>query len=257
MITDSEAAPAPLDLAGSVALVTGATRGLGLAIARKLCMSGCGVLLNYAHDENAARAAAGALDGLGPKVHAVRADIGEPGDVGRLLDDIWRTHGRLDILVHNAVVFHPMPTTALRADLCDLDRAVVLGPLLHGIEQLTELMPSGSGRIIAVSSSGASAVIPRYVSLGMAKAALESLVRYLAVELAGRGITVNTVAVGKLGQPGSDPAGLPARVAARTPAGRLTTPADVADVIALLCRPEAGWIHGETISIDGGLRLLA
>lgn len=257
MTTDSEKMPAPLNLSGHVALVTGATRGLGLAVARKLCMSGSDVLLNYAHDEGAAEAAVRSLTGLGPKVVPVRADIGKPADVTQLLDDIRRTHGRLDILVHCAASFHRMPASAPLADLCEQDSAVALGPLLHGIVQLTELMPPGGGRIIAISSSGASAVIPGYLSTGMAKAALESLVRYLAVELAGKGITVNTVAAGKLDKPGPDPSGLAARVAARTPAGRLTTDGDVADVVAMLCLPEAGWIHGETIRVDGGLGLLA
>jgi enoyl-[acyl-carrier protein] reductase III len=257
LIPDTVTAEAPLDLSGKVVLVTGATRGLGLAVARKLCTAGCEVLLNYAHDDAAAEEAARSLAGLGGKAYPARADVSQPDEVAQLLDGIRRTHGQLDVLVHNAAAFHRMPATAPDADHCERDRAVALGPLLHGIGQLAELLPAG-GRIIAISSSGAGAVVPGYVSLGMAKAALESLVRYLAADLARRGITVNTVAAGKLDKgTGADPDGIAARIAARTPAGRLTVPEDVADVVALLCRREAGWIHGQVITVDGGLGLLA
>ncbi|MEU5940795.1 SDR family oxidoreductase [Micromonospora sp. NPDC047548] len=258
MTTQTEIIDSSLDLAGKVVLVTGATRGLGLAIARKLCASGCEVLLNYANDDNAAEEAVRALTGLGGKIDVVKADIGRPDEIDRLLDEITRTHGRLDVLVHNASLFHPMPSGKPSAGLCEEDRAVALGPLLHGVERLAAMLPDGSGRIIAISSSGARQVVPGYVSLGMAKAALESLVRYLAVEFAPRGITVNTISAGKLDKgTGSDPGGMATRIVARTPGGRLTGVDDVADVAALLCRKEAGWIHGQVIVVDGGLGLTA
>ncbi|WP_199510898.1 SDR family NAD(P)-dependent oxidoreductase [Nucisporomicrobium flavum] len=248
----------PLDLAGKVALVTGATRGLGLAIARKLCLCGCEVIVNFSADTDAAEAAVRQLSGLGGKVEAIQADISEPADVSRLLEQIGRTYGRLDILVHNAGVFHPMRADDLRTEECGQDMAVALGPLLHGVGILGTMLPEGSGRIIAISSTGAHVAVPGYAGLAMAKAAVESLVRYLAVEFASRSITVNAVTVGKLDKgAAADPAGVGARIVARTPAGRLTRASDVADVVALLCRPEAAWIRGQSIVVDGGLSLTA
>ena len=109
-----------------------------------------------------------------------------------------------------------------------------------------------------MSSSGARRVVDGYLGLGMAKAALESLVRYLAVELAPTGVAVNAVSTAKVDKGTDDPRpDLVRTLAARTPAGRLTTPEDVASVVALLCTDEAGWLQGQVITVDGGLALRA
>ncbi|RMI43206.1 SDR family oxidoreductase [Actinomadura harenae] len=246
-----------MDLTDRLALVTGGTRGLGLAIAGRLCSLGCEVLVNYAHDDAGAEEALEALGAAGGKASLVRADVADPDQVRAMLDDIERDRGRLDIFVHNAGIHRPAPATAISREAYDRITALVVGPLVSGAGHLARLLPAGTGRVVAVSSTGARRAVPDYAALGSAKAALESLVRYLAVELAGRGITVNAVRAGKLDKdPGSAPSGPAARVAARTPAGRLTRPGDVADVVAMLCRAEAGWIHGETITVDGGLHLM-
>ncbi|MEV4636658.1 SDR family oxidoreductase [Actinoplanes sp. NPDC049548] len=248
-----------LGLEGRVALVTGGTRGLGLAIARKLCSAGCDVVLNYAGSDEAAQAALDSLAGLKGAASLARGDIREPQTVPRLLEEAAGRHGGLDILVHNAASWQPMP--ALRPDQAALrrDLSTAVDPLLYGATAFADVLGArGRGRIVAVSSTGARNVVPGYVSLGLAKAALESLVRYLAVELAGRGVAVNAVATHKLdkGVPDGRPE-VAAMLAARTPAGRLTRPADVADVVALLCTDEAAWIHGQVIGVDGGLSLHA
>ncbi|AHI01180.1 SDR family oxidoreductase [Kutzneria albida] len=238
----------PVALDKKVALVTGGSKGIGLAVARKLAASGCRVLINYAGDEAAATQAASEVDG-----ELLRGDVFAPGGTAELL----RSVGRLDVFVHNAASWHPMPTgrvdpAGLRADV-----EAALNPLLDAITVLPEVMPEG-GRVVALSSNGSSRVIPAYVALGVAKAALESLVRYAAVELAPKGIAVNAVSTGKVDKgPGTPNAQLIPMLAARTPAGRLTTPADVADAVALLCAEEAGWIHGQVLTADGGLGLLS
>ncbi|KOG52572.1 short-chain dehydrogenase [Streptomyces griseoflavus] len=237
---------------GSVALVIGGTRGIGLAVARKLSAAGSEVLLNYAHDEDGALAAERQLSEEGGKVRLMRADIGRPAGVVRLLEDIRRTHGRLDVLVHAAGSFHPAPTASPHIGKYLGDGAVAVGPLLYGAARLGTLMTPDTGRIVAVSSIGARTVVPGYAGLGMAKAALETLVRYLAVELAGKGVAVNAVAAGKIADGGPVPAQVLEGLLRRTPTGRLATAEEVADVVALLCRPEAGGLHGQVLTVDGG-----
>ncbi|KOT60613.1 MULTISPECIES: SDR family oxidoreductase [Streptomyces] len=237
---------------GSVALVIGGTRGIGLAAARKLSAAGSEVLLNYAHDEDGALAAERQLSEEGGKVRLMRADIGRPAGVVRLLEDIRRTHGRLDVLVHAAGSFHPAPTASPHIGKYLGDGAVAVGPLLYGAARLGTLMAPDTGRIVAVSSIGARTVVPGYAGLGMAKAALETLVRYLAVELAGKGVAVNAVAAGKIADGGPVPAQVLEGLLRRTPTGRLATAEEVADVVALLCRPEAGGLHGQVLTVDGG-----
>ncbi|MFD1078988.1 SDR family oxidoreductase [Longispora fulva] len=237
-----------MDLRGRTALVTGGTRGLGLAIARKLCASGCDVYVNYARSEADAARAVAELAGLPGVATLLRGDARRPEALLAGLD-------RLDVYVHNISSFHPAPDGLptlpdLRADL-----AMAVEPLLGAVLPLRDLMAGGLGRVIAVSSVGARRVVPAYANLGVAKAALESLVRYLAVELAGQGIAVNAVSTSKLDKGGDGAA--ERMLASRTPAGRLSTPADVADVVALLCADEAAWIHGQVITADGGLGLRA
>lgn len=243
-----------LRLDGRTALVTGASRGLGLAVVRKLAASGCEVHLN-ARDGDAARAAAAELRAEGANVTALPGDVSRPEVLPALLRDVARRAGRLDILVHCAVSLHRMPATAPHPQAMREDFEVAVAPLVHSASTLPEALRPGTGRVIAISSSGAGRVVPSYVSLGMAKASLESLVRYLAVELAPAGIAVNAVSTARMDHgTGDDP--VSAALARRTPAGRLTRPADVADAVALLCADEAAWLHGQVVTVDGGLGLV-
>jgi enoyl-[acyl-carrier protein] reductase III len=246
-----------LGLEGKVALVTGAARGLGRAIAHKLCASGCHVLVNYASSDAAAAATVESFAGLKGTASLLKGDVRDPRTVADLLDTVERDHGRLDVFVHNAATFRPMMAVRPDPEAFASEQALALNPLLHGAGRLIKLM-AGGGRIVAISSNGASSVIPAYLGVGVAKAALENLVRYLAVELAPHGIAVNTVATAMLDKgEGTANAEVMGILAARTPAGRLSTPADVADAVALLCTAEAGWIQGQTLMVDGGLGLRA
>ena len=255
----SEGNGTTLGLHGRVAVVTGASRGLGRALARKLCACGCRVYLNYARSDAEAERTLRELEGLPGTATAVKGDLRRPEVLPDLLQTAHERHGRLDVLVHNAASFRPMSAVDAGApgDLAGVHDAVALAvdPLLRAAPSLVKLM-DGAGRVIAISSNGAREVVPRYVGLGVAKAALESLVRYLAVETAGRGIAVNAVSTAKLDKgPDTPDARTAAMLASRTPAGRLTTPEDVAGVVALLCTDEAAWIHGQVITVDGGLGL--
>lgn len=247
-----------LGLEGTVGLVTGGTRGLGLAIAEKLCRCGGTVYLNFLSSTDEAEKALAALAGLPGRAGLLPGDVRAPGVLPGMLRDLAARHGAVDVLVHNAVSFHPMPATDPRIEPAREDMATALDPLLHAAATLAEVMRRPGGRVIAVSSTGSSRVVPHYVSLGMAKAALESLVRYLAADLAGVGVAINAVAAAKLdkGGDGSDRQVL-THLGQRTPAGRATRPADVADVVVLLCAAEAAWLHGQVITVDGGLGLQA
>ncbi|WP_329580421.1 SDR family oxidoreductase [Kitasatospora sp. NBC_01250] len=249
--------PSTLALDGRTALVTGATRGLGLAIARKLCACGCDVVLNYGSSEADAERALESLAGLKGTATAIRADLRDQQAMPELLKTVRQQFGRLDVLVHNAATFSPMAGQSVDLGVLHQDLAISLEPLLSAAALLPELM-GRQGRVVAVSSTGAHRVVPGYVSLGVAKAALESLVRYLAVELAEHGIVVNAVSTAKLDKgPGTVNARAAAVLAERTPGGRLTVPADVADVVALLCADEAAWLRGQVVTADGGLSLRA
>jgi enoyl-[acyl-carrier protein] reductase III len=247
----------PLGLAGRVALVTGASRGLGRAIAGKLCACGCHVYLNYASSDAAAAAAVAELAGRPGTAALARGDVRDPEVLAGLLDRIRDEHGRLDVFVHNAATFTPMLAVAPSAEDFYREHELALNPLLHGAATLAKLM-DGYGRIIAISGNGATEVIPNYLATGVAKAALENLVRYLAVELAPFGITVNSVATHLLDK-GADTSNkeIAGFLASRTPNGRLTRPDDVADAVALLCAPEAAWVQGQVLTVDGGLGLRA
>lgn len=241
------------------AVVTGGTRGVGLAVARRLCANHDEVLLVYGHSDDDAERALKELAQLPGPARAVRADLTQEGAVRAVLDEARERWGGLDLFVHCAADWHPGPALGARAEGVRADVAMAVEPLLAAAPLLKDLMAGRPGRIVAVSSAGARRVINHYVGLGIAKAALESLVRYLAVEMAPLGIAVNAVSTAKLDK-GPDTAGPPeaaAALARRTPAGRLTTPQDIAGVVSLLCHPDAGWIHGQVITADGGLSLPA
>jgi enoyl-[acyl-carrier protein] reductase III len=257
-IPPSRAEPADLGLSGRVALVTGAVRGLGLAIAARLVEAGCHVYLNYRQNDDAARAAQEQLSGLKGTARTVRADVRDGVALAGVLDQIGSEHGALDVFVHNAATFRPTMAVGPDPEIFRAEQEVILNPLLNCGPRLAELMAGRPGRIIVISGNGAQHVIPGYVAVGVAKAAAESLVRYLAAELAGRGIAVNAVATGLLDKgEGTGNPGLAEFLGRRTPAGRLTTPDDVADFVALLCTDQAAWLHGQVITVDGGLGLLA
>lgn len=238
--------------------MTGASRGLGRSIAHRLGEAGCHVVVNYVSSDEAAEATVAGMGGLAGTAVAHKGDLRRPEVVAGLVDFLRERHGRLDVVVHNAATFKPMLAARPRLEQFWEEQSLALEPLVRGIPGFVELMAGRSGRIVAVSSNGAREVIPGYVAVGTAKAALESLVRYLAVDLAGSGITVNAVATSMLdkGAETANPA-LAAFLASRSPSGQLTKPEDAADVVALLCSEEAAWVQGQVLMVDGGLGLRA
>jgi len=242
-------------LAGKVALVTGASRGIGRAIARKLASAGCDVAVNYYNSHDEAQQLCAELRNLGRRAHAVQGSVGVPDSVDEMFAEVRKHFDRIDIVVSNAAsgVLKPAMEMSLKHWRWCLETNAFALDLLA--QRAVPLMKDG-GRIIAMSSLGAQRAMPDYGFIGASKAALESLARTLAQELGPRNIRVNVVSAGVVDTDAL--AYFPNRqqllenFAQRTPAGPVLTPEDVAGAVYLLCLPEAAMINGHTLVVDGG-----
>src|SRR5215471_9906932 len=242
-------------LANRIAFVTGAVRGIGRAIALKLAAAGCDVALVYHTSQEEAEAVCQAISELGRRVLALQADVSEPESVAHAFAAFREKFSRLDIVVSNAAIGVLRP--ALKLTLKHWRRCMETNALALNLlaQEAVPLMCKG-GRIIALSSLGASRAIPHYAFIGASKAALESVARSLAQELGPQGIRVNTVSAGVVDTdalkyfPNREQ--LLAEYARRTPAGPTLTAEDVANAVYLLCLPEAEMITGHTLVVDGG-----
>jgi enoyl-[acyl-carrier protein] reductase III len=242
-------------LAGKVALVTGASRGIGRAIAQKLASTGCDVAVNYYNSADEAEAVCAEIRGMGRRACAFQASVGIPDSVDDMFAEFGKQFDHLDILVSNAAsgVLKPaLEMTLKHWRWCLETNALALNLLA---QRAVPLMPAGAS-IIAMSSLGASRAMPDYGFIGASKAALESLVRTLAQELGPRRIRVNAVSAGVVDTDAlryfPNRKELLANFAHRTPAGPVLTPQDVAGAVYLLCLPEAAMITGHTLVVDGG-----
>ncbi len=242
-------------LANKIALVTGGSRGIGRAVALKLAGAGCDVAIVYHTSQDEAEEACAAITALGRRAIALQADVSDPDSVAEAFAEFRLKFDRLDIVVSNAAigVLRPaMELTLKHWRRCMETNAFALNLLA---QHAVPLMRDG-GRMIGLSSLGASRAIPHYSFIGASKAALESVARSLAQELGSRGIRVNIVSAGVVDTdalkyfPNREQ--LLAEYAQRTPAGPVLTPDDVANAVYLLCLPEAGMITGHTLVVDGG-----
>jgi enoyl-[acyl-carrier protein] reductase III len=249
---------APLPLAGRTALVTGAARGIGRAIATKLAQAGCDVVVNYYNSHEEAEALCVQFRALGRRAVALKASVSQPDSVDELFAELRKHFDHLDIVVSNAAsgVLKPaLDMTLKHWRWCMETNAFALNLLA---QRAVPMMGAG-GRIIAMSSLGSVRAMPNYAFIGASKAALESLVRSLAQELGPSGIRVNAVSAGVVETDAL--AYFPNReqlvesFKARTPAGPVLTPEDVAGAVYLLCLPEANMINGHTLFVDGGFAI--
>jgi len=245
-------------LSGKTALVSGAARGIGRAIARKLASAGCDVIANYYNSHEEAETLAAELRAMGRRALAVKASVGLPDSVDEMFAALSQDFDRIDIVVSNAASGVLKPTLEMTLKhwrWCMETNALALNLLA---QRAVPMMPAG-GRIIAMSSLGSLRAMPNYGFIGASKAALESLVRSLAQELGPRGICVNAVSAGVVDTDAL--AYFPNReqllesFRERTPSGPVLTPDDVAGAVYLLCLPEAGKINGHTLFVDGGFAI--
>lgn len=240
---------------GSV-LVTGGTRGIGKAIALRLASEGATrIALGYLRNDKAAEAAAEEIRAAGAEPILVRGNVASEKVVAE-----FASHGPFAAVVHNAATGVIKPALETEDKHWDWTLNANARALLSLARACAPDMPNGSS-IVAVSSLGAQRVLENYVLVGTSKAALESVVRYLAVELSPRGIRVNAVSAGVVETEALDH--FPNREQmlsagkTRTPAGRLVEPEDVAGAVAFLCSPDADMLRGHTLIMDGGYSLLA
>ncbi|MDP3481310.1 MAG: enoyl-[acyl-carrier-protein] reductase FabL [Desulfoprunum sp.] len=243
------------DIQDKVALITGGSRGIGRAIAIRLAENGADVVVNYVRHRRDAEETATEVEKLGRRCLLVKANVANEVDVKEMFEVLAQEFGRLDILVSNAASGVLKPVLELTQRhwnwAMDINARALLTLVQHGVP----LMKRGS-RVIAVSSLGAIRAIENYTAVGASKAALESLVRHLAVELGRMGINVNTVSAGAVDTdalkhfPNREQ--ILTTALERTPLGRLTTPDDVADIALFLCSTLATMIQGQVITVDGG-----
>ena len=243
-----------------VVLVTGGSRGIGRAIGLRFAEKASKVFINFFQDREAAESTARQIADRGAEVCSFQADLKDPEQIRAMFREIRNRFGRVDVLVHNAASGVLRPVLDLTAKHWDWVMATNARSLLLCAREAASAMPSG-GRIISLSSLGSERVIPQYAAIGVSKAALESLTRYLAAELASRGIAVNAVSAGAVATEIWDliPEGqqILERIRERTPSGRLVTPDDVAEIVYFLASPQAQMIQGQVIVLDGGYSLIA
>jgi enoyl-[acyl-carrier protein] reductase III len=246
-----------------VALITGSSRGIGRAIALELARSGADIVVHYLRKKSAASQVVAQIESLGRTAMAIKANLAEADQIEALFDRIEATFGRCDLFVGNAASGTPRDILDVTDKHWDWTMDVNARSILRCVRRAAPHMKqAGWGRIVTITSPGSTRVLPHYGVIGLSKAAVEALTRYLAVDLAPYGITANAVSPGlvKTDAVSAFPVDLQETfdyALSRTPAGRLPTPEDIARVVAFLCSDQAAMIVGQTIWVDGGIGLLA
>ena len=251
-------------LEGRTALVTGGSRGIGRAIAVELAARGADVVVTYRRDATAAEGVIREIAEHGGKAFAIQADMAVPEDVDRLFGAISGRWDGLDVMVLNAAATAFKDLVDATPENISKTLGITITGSIQAVQRARPLMAGRQATIISISGMDSVRHIPRHGLLGIAKAGMESMTRFLAVEFAADGITCNTVMPGPvitdslsvvLRARGEEyKSALRDRVR-RTPLGRLTHPEDVARVVAMLSGPDARWITGQVIVADGGFLL--
>jgi enoyl-[acyl-carrier protein] reductase III len=248
-------------LRGKVAVITGGSRGIGRATALALADRGANIVFSYFRRRADAIEAEKAIEAKEVSVLSVRGNMGNPAHVEALFEQTRKRFHHVDFVIHNAATGDLKPVLELNDEEWNRTLDINTRALLVIARLAVPLMHGRHGRFVNISSHGAGRCLPGYAAVGVAKAASEALTRYIALELAPRGITANTVCAGTTdtwslrGIPGHEK--LLHEAKTRTPAGRIGTPDDIARVVAFLCSDDAQWIVGQTIVADGGHSLIA
>lgn len=248
-------------LAGKVAVVTGASKGIGAAIAKQLADDGASVVVNYASSKSGADKVVNEITAKGGKAVAVGANLGEPADVPRLFAEAKKAFGRLDILVNNAGVYEFAPIEEVTPEHFHKQFNLNVLGLLLASQEAVKLFGSQGGSIINISSVAATAAPPATSVYSGTKGAVDTVTRALANELGPRGIRVNAVNPGMVETEGTQTAHVTdadndfrKQYEAQTPLGRIGQPGDIAPAVAFLASDDASWITGQTFHVAGGFR---
>lgn len=251
-----------LRLEGRTAVVTGSSRGIGKAIALRLAREGADVVVNALRKKTAGEAVVAEIESMGRRSHLVKANVGDRGHLTRLFEEAEAQLGSVDIFVSNAASGVLKPALEIGPKEWNWTMSINAQALLWGSQMASSGMEErGWGRIVGLTSLGSIRAFPEYSIVGVSKAAIEAITRYLAVELAPSGITVNAVSPGVVETDALDY--FPSRdqivpiSKEHTPAGRLASPEDVAGLVAFLCSDDAAMITGQTIHVDGGYSITA
>lgn len=246
-------------LTGKVAIVTGASKGIGTSIAQHLADAGAAIVVNYSSSKQGADRVVAEITGKGGKAVAVQANLAKEADIRRLFAEAKKAFGRLDILVNNAGIYEFVPLENVTAEhfhrQFDLN---VLGLILASQEAARQMGSTG-GAIVNISSVVATAAPPNASVYSATKAAVDAVTRSLAKELGPRGIRVNSINPGMVETEGVHAAGISEsdmrrQVESQTPLGRIGQPHDIGPAAVFLASDDARWITGETLHIAGGYR---
>ena len=248
-------------LTGKVAVVTGASKGIGAAIAKHLADEGAAVVVNYASSKGGADLVVAEITGKGGRAVAVQADVARPADIRRLFAEAKKAFGRLDVLVNNAGIYQFAPLEEVTPEhfhkLFDLN---VLGLILTTQEAARHFGPDG-GSVVNISSVVSTSAPPNASVYSATKAAVDAVTRSLARELGPRNIRVNAINPGMVETEGTTSAGITAgesdlrkQMESQTPLGRIGRPSDIAPAAVFLASSDSAWIAGETLYISGGFR---
>ncbi len=249
-------------LEGKTAVITGSGRGIGRGIALALAQRGCNIAVNYVRKREEAEQTAAEISALGVRVAVIKANVGKEEEVRQLVDDAAAKLGSVDIFVGNAASGVLKPLSDIDAKAWDWTLNINARSILFGAQAAAPYMRRGGwGRILTVTSIGSRRVFPEYGVVGVSKAAIEAVTRYLAVELAPEKIICNCISPGVVVTGALDffprRDAMIAHAVKHTPAGRIATPEDVGALAAWLCSEDAAMIVGQTIEVDGGYSLLA
>ena len=263
MSTDPTLLPDPRrGFEGKVALITGASRGIGKALALRLAARGTTPVVNYKQNEQLAREVVAEAEQLGSSGLAIRADLENLDEIEAMFDQVQERFGRLDFFVSNASASNFHHFMDLKPHHLERTYNLNVRAFVVGTQRAVKLMPNG-GRVVVLSSYGSIRSFPTYANLGSAKAALETWARYMAVELAPRGVNVNAVNGGIIETDSSSYFYATGRVPSletvlpKIPKRRMGTAAEVADSVLFLLSPEAEYVTGTTLVVDGGLTSIA
>ncbi|MBL0386134.1 enoyl-[acyl-carrier-protein] reductase FabL [Tumebacillus sp. ITR2] len=248
-------------LTGKIALVTGGSRGIGRSIALKLAEEGADVVINFFRNRKPAEETKAMIESLGRRCHIIKANVGDLDKHQLIFDEIQEVMGGLDILISNAASGVQLPAMEVEEKHWDWTLSINSKALLFLAQKAVPMMEArGGGSIVAISSLGSKFALKNYINVGTSKAALESIVRYLGVELAPKNIIVNAVSGAAVDTDALTH--FPNReemiqaAVDRTPAGRMITPEDLANSVLFLCSEQSRMIVGQTLVVDGGYSLI-